>query len=265
MYGDSYGTFFAQVFAGRHPSKVRSVILDSAYPTYGESAWYPTQTPTMQHAFDLACRRSAACKNAGASFLWTLRRVLTKVRAHPWRGVSHDADGRRARVVVNGPTLAAVAFAATYGPAFYREMTAAMRSGLRGDRVPLLRLVAEALGGGTDAGDPVEYSEGLDAAVACHDYPQLYDMKASPAVRQKQYAAALAQRARTRPATYGPFTVRKYARSDWQSLDWCTRWPSAPASNPAGPPTPPSGNYSSVPVLVLSGEMDSITMPRRER
>ncbi len=259
VYGDSYGTFFAQVFAGRHPSRVRSVILDSAYPTYGESAWYPTQTPAMQRAFDLACRRSAACKNGGASFMTTLRRVLEIVRAKPWRGVSHDADGRRARVVVNGPTLVSVAFGATYGPPFYRELTAALRSGLRGDRAPLLRLVAEAIGGGTDAGDPVDYSEGLDAAVACHDYPQLYDMTAAPSTRERQYRAALAQRARSRPATYGPFTVHEYARSDWQSLDWCTRWPAAPSSNPAGPPTPPAGSYSSVPVLVLSGEMDSIT------
>ena len=79
--------------------------------------------------------------------------------------------------------LAAVAYGATYGPAFYREMTAAMRSALRGDRAPLLRLVAEATGGGTDAGSPRAYSEGLDAAVACHDYPQVYDMTASPAER----------------------------------------------------------------------------------
>src|SRR4051794_4202331 len=32
LYGDSYGTFFAQVFAGRHPDQLRSVVLDSAYP-----------------------------------------------------------------------------------------------------------------------------------------------------------------------------------------------------------------------------------------
>ena len=259
VYGDSYGTFFAQVFAGRHPTKVRSVVLDSAYPTYGESAWYPTQAPAMRNAFHVACRRSAACRNGGASFAYTLRRVLTKVRAHPWRGVSHDADGRRARVAVNGRTLVSVAFGAAYTPPFYRELTAAMRSGLRGDRAPLLRLVAEALGGGTDAGDVAEYSEGLAAAVVCHDYPQLYDMTASPSVRERQYAAALAKRSRTRPATYAPFTVREYARSDWQSFDWCTRWPRAAASNPAGPPTPPSGSYPSVPVLVMSGEMDSLT------
>ncbi|MET0839742.1 MAG: alpha/beta fold hydrolase [Marmoricola sp.] len=264
LYGDSYGTFFTQVFTGRHPTQVRSLVLDSAYPTYGESAFYPTQAPAMRHAFDVACTRSAACRAGGRSFHSALLLVLQKVRHKPWRGVSHDADGRRARVSVNGRTLVTVAFGATYSVAFYREMTAALRSGLRGDREPLLRLVAEAIGGGTDAGDPVDYSEGLDAAVACHDYPQLYDMRVRPGVRERQYAAALARAAGSNPALYGPFTVREYAGSDWQSLDWCTRWPIAPADNPAGPPTPPGG-YPSVPVLVLSGEMDSITTPAEGR
>jgi pimeloyl-ACP methyl ester carboxylesterase len=260
VYGDSYGTFFAQVFTGRHPRLVRSLVLDSAYPTYGESAWYPTQGPAMRRAFDLVCRRSAPCREAGRPFVPTLRRVLRIVRTRPWTGVSHDADGVRARVSVDGPTLVAVAFGATYTPAFYREMTAALRSGLQGDRAPLLRLVAEALGGGTDAGDPVDYSEGLDAAVACHDYPQLYDMTAPPgAVRERQYANALDERTRRHPGTYGPFTVREYAASDWQELDWCTRWPVAPRSNPAAPPRPRGGHYPRLPVLVLSGELDSIT------
>jgi pimeloyl-ACP methyl ester carboxylesterase len=264
VYGDSYGTFFAQVFTGRHPGQVRSVVLDSAYPTYGESAFYPTQGPAMRHAFDLACARSAPCRNGGRSFRTTLARVLEKVRQHPWHGFSHDADGRRAHVRISGPTLVSVAFGATYSVAFYRELTAALRSGLRGDRRPLLRLVAEAIGGGTDAGDPVDYSEGLDAAVACHDYPQLYDMRATPATRQRQYAAALARARRTSPALYAPFTIGEYARSDWQSLDWCTRWPVAPAPNPARPPRPPDG-YPAVPVLVLSGELDSLTTPAEGR
>ena len=264
LYGDSYGTFFTQVFTGRHPTQVRSLVLDSAYPTYGESAYYPTQSPAMRHAFDVACSRSSACRAGGRSFRSALRLVLKKVRDKPWRGVSHDADGRRARVSVNGRTLVAVAFGATYSVPFYREMTAALRSGIRGDRAPLLRLVAEATGGGTDAGDPVDYSEGLDAAVACHDYPQLYDMRARPAVRERQYAAALGRARRNNPALYGPFTVSEYAGSDWQMLDWCLRWPVASADNPAGPPMPPGG-YPPVPVLVLSGEMDSITTPAEGR
>jgi pimeloyl-ACP methyl ester carboxylesterase len=261
VYGDSYGTFFAQVYAGRHPEQVRSVVLDSAYPTYGEDGWYATQGPAMRRSFSLVCARSVTCRQAGRPFLPTLSRVLAEVRRHPWRGTAYDADGRRMRVSVDGPGLVAVAFGATYTPAFYRELTAALRSGLAGDRRPLLRLVAEATGGDTDAGPVKDYSEGLDAAVACHDYPQLYDMTASFGVRQQQYAAALDARTASHPDTYGPFTVHEYADSDWQALDWCTQWPSAPASNPAGPPVPPSGHYPSVPVLVLSGELDTITTP----
>ncbi|RYI99117.1 MAG: alpha/beta hydrolase, partial [Actinomycetales bacterium] len=262
LYGDSYGTFFQQVFAGRHPDLVRSIVLDGAYPTYGESGWYPTQGPTMRNAFTVVCERSPACRNAGATWGVTIRRVLDRVREEPWRGTAYDADGRRARVVVDAEALAAVAYAATYGPAFYRELTAALRSALRGDRAPLLRLVAEALGGGTDAGNPRAYSEGLDAAVACHDYPQVYPMTLRPGVhRASRYAAELLLRRDRHPRTYAPFTVLEYAGSDWQMLDWCLRWPTAPADNPAGPVRPPGGSYPDVPVLVLSGELDSITTP----
>jgi pimeloyl-ACP methyl ester carboxylesterase len=261
LYGDSYGTFFAEVFAGRHPGQVRSIVLDSAYPTYGETAWYPTQGPAMRSSFVKACRRSPECRGHGRGFALAMRRVLQKVRRHPWHGISHDGDGKRTRVTVDGPTLATTAFNATYGPYAYRELTAALRAALRGDRAPLLRLVAEAEGGGTYAGPVRAYSEGLDAAVACHDYPQLFDMRARPRVRLRQYARALTRRTARFPHTYGPFSVREYARSDWQELDWCTRWPRAGADNPAKPPRPRGGHYSRAPVLVMSGELDSITTP----
>ena len=212
LYGDSYGTFFAQVFAGRHPTLLRSIVLDSAYPTYGESGWYPTQGPAMVGSFVTACRRAPACRTGGAGFRTAIHRVLVHVRRHPWRGVSRDADGRRAHVVVDGPGLAAVAYGATFTPAYYRELTAALRSALRGDRAPLLRLVAEATGGGTNAGPVRDYSEGLDAAVACHDYPQLYDMTARPRARLREYRSALAQPDRTPPAhlwaVHGPRVCR---------------------------------------------------------
>ena len=83
VYGDSYGTFFAQVFAGRHGDLLRSLVLDSAYPTHGESGWYPTQGPAMRTSFAKACRRSPACRGHGAGFGTALRRVLRRVRQHP--------------------------------------------------------------------------------------------------------------------------------------------------------------------------------------
>ncbi len=35
LYGDSYGTYFEQVFAIRHPNLLRSIVLDGAYPLNG--------------------------------------------------------------------------------------------------------------------------------------------------------------------------------------------------------------------------------------
>lgn len=101
LYGDSYGTFFQQVFAGRHPDLVRSIVLDGAYPAYGETGWYPTQRAAMRNAFTVVCERSPACRDAGASRSVTIRRVLDRVRERPWRGTAYDADGTRARVTVN--------------------------------------------------------------------------------------------------------------------------------------------------------------------
>ena len=235
------------------------MVLDSAYPTYGETAFYPTQAPGDAPGVRApSASARPTCRDQGLPFGAALRRGAGRgagdaVARPRVRRRRHPDAGRGQRAATWSPSRSA----RRTRPAFYRELTAALRSALDGDRKPLLRLVAEATGGGTDAGPAYYYSEGLDAAVACHDYPQLYDMTSPPgAVREAQYAAALDG---ADPATYAPFTVHEYAASDWQMLDWCTRWPIAPASNPAGPVVPPGGSYADVPVLVLSGELDSIT------
>ena len=65
-----------QVFVGRHPDLVRSVVVDGAYPAYGETGWYPTQAPAMRHAFGLVCRRSSECRDGGRPWRATIERVL---------------------------------------------------------------------------------------------------------------------------------------------------------------------------------------------
>ena len=117
VYGDSYGTFFAQVFAGRHPEQVRSVVLDSAYPAYGEDAWYATQGPAMRDVVrrrlpadaGLPRRGPAVPADAAAGAGRGPREAVARARRY-------DADGRRMRVTVDGAGLAAVAFGATYTP-----------------------------------------------------------------------------------------------------------------------------------------------------
>jgi hypothetical protein len=140
-----------------------------------------------------------------------------------------------------------------------------VRAAAAGDPVPLLRLSAEANfpGGGVDA--PQDYSEGLDAAVSCRDYPQLFDLTAPPAVRQRQLAAAISGKERSDPAVYAPFTVREYLASGWSTADWCTQWPVPPAGYEPAPPRPPGGRYADIPTLVLTGTLDTITTPAEGR
>lgn len=262
VYGDSYGTFFAQVFAGRHPEQVRTLVLDSAYPTYGEDAWYETQSLAMRQSFNRVCTRTAACRALGYTTTARLTALVEDVRARPIVGRARGGDGKLHSLTLDAPAMVYLAFNATYGPATYRELDAAIRAWFwYRDRAPLLRLLAEAYypGGGTS--DPVDYSEGLYAAVSCSDYPQLYDLRDPVATRRQQYAAAIRERITRRPTTYAPFTVREYLASDWQSQSMCLTWPAAPAPYRQGPVVPPGGRYPAVPVLVLAGELDSITTP----
>lgn len=263
VYGDSYGTFFTQVFASRHPDQVRSLVLDSAYPTFGESAWYPTQTPAMRSSFDKVCARTPSCARFGVRTTSRIAALVKQLRVTPIVGRVFGGDGARHRIVLDAQALVLLVFNATYGPVTYRETDAAIRAwSARHDAAPLLRLVAEAQFPGGGASAPTDYSEGLDAAVSCQDYPQLYDMRATPSARLAQYRSAVRARTASAPRTYGPFTVSEYVSSDWAQQDWCRTWPTAPTAYRQGPIRPPGGHYpASVPVLVMSGELDSITTP----
>ncbi len=258
MYGDSYGTFFAQVFAGRHPDKLRSLILDGAYPVFGESAWYPTQGPTLRNALIVTCARSPLCASATSRPIRDLTNLVRILRKKPLTVWAPGGDGARHQVTLTAPGLTAIAFNSTYSTTMFREFTAAVRAALDADAVPLARLYAEFFYTGSWLSNPRAFSAGLDTAVSCHDYVQMYDMSASPARRIRQYQNAISRMEKNRPGIYAPFSISDYNRSGWSAPDLCLRWPIS-TTNPAGPPRPLAGVYPEVPTLILSGELDSIT------
>ena len=121
LYGDSYGTFFAQVFLGRHPGQLRSVVLDSAYPTSGEDAWYETQSPAMTSSFAKVCARTPSCA--------ALRRLDHRAadpaaRRRTTQAVARQGNWSGWRRCTRSPSIAAeldyMAFDATFTQAIYR-------------------------------------------------------------------------------------------------------------------------------------------------
>ncbi|AGY60505.1 alpha/beta fold hydrolase [Gloeobacter kilaueensis] len=267
LYGDSYGTFFSQTFAARHPDRLRSVVLDSAYPVIGESPWYVEDAPAMRNAFNVVCQRSPHCAALGGSSIARIERLLDAIRLAPIAGTAFDGDGQLRHVQVDPGSLAYLMFANATSRVVYRELDAAARAYLdRNDSAPILRLVAENRLVG-DARDPSAearyYSRGLFAAVSCSDYPQLYDMTAPPSVRHQQRDAAFALQQQSDPTVYAPFTIREFNRQplDYSVLDLCLNWPVPSEAHPPAQPVPPGARFTPAPVLELSGELDSLTAP----
>jgi pimeloyl-ACP methyl ester carboxylesterase len=259
LYGDSYGSFFAQTFTVRHPDRVRSLVLDGTYPASDLDPWYATSAGSLLTNFRAVCQRSAGtCPVAPSQITALLGQLLEKVRAHPITGTAPDANGRESQVTVNPNTLFTAVFEADTVPAIYREFPAAAVAALNGFTRPLLRLVGEENTAG-GAGAYVGFSEGAYLAYSCNDYPQLWNVQAPFAQRQKQFAAA---EAALTPGAFAPWTNAEWAHAEFNAFDYCIKWP---APTVAQPPIPPGATYPNTPTLIVNGDLDLRTdVPQAE-
>ena len=166
LYGDSYGTYIAQVFAIRHPERTESVVLDAAF----DDSFDPfarDAAAALKRSWATLCRRDGDCRGILADIASAARRL----DRHPLVGTGVDSSGATYPIRLTGTDLAQLLYDATYVFTIYRDFPAALAAYEAGDPAPLLRLAAEDLvdlGGG---GNPRSYSEGAYAAIACHDYP----------------------------------------------------------------------------------------------
>jgi pimeloyl-ACP methyl ester carboxylesterase len=290
LYGDSYGSWFGQVFAARYPRLLRSLTLDASWPVLGSDPFYVSTIETARTAFDLTCRRSLACALAApGSSMARIGALAERLRRAPVVGRTREPGKAPSTWRVDVGVLVALVNNAGADAGVYRELDAAARAVLRhGDGAPLLRLAARSLY--TDDGGPVqEWSAGQYVAVSCTDYPQAFDMRAPPAVRRAQYEAAAGALSE---GVFAPFTVEEWTTSPVAEFDDCVDWPApvrhdppltgstgAPPwgspdpvarrgtdPHPAGPswgsPDPsakPPLVPPTLPVLVLSGGLDTLT------
>ncbi len=264
-YGDSYGTFFGQVFAARHPDLVRTLVLDSAYPTLGGTPYFSTEIENGPIALERVCARSPACAALPTSVTERFQALLARLRAHPVSGMAPGINGALRHVKADAGALFLVIYNVGNNLVAYRDLDAGGRAYLEsGDALPLLRLVAEAEAGNASGGAATAFSYGLSDAVLCADYHQLFDMRAPFGSRRDQLVRSLAAKQASDPDVYTPFTLAEAmgAPQDPESLDTCSEWPAAPEWARPGAPVSPGTAFPKVPVLVLSGELDTVTSPK---
>ena len=263
LYGDSYGSFFAQVFANHYPNLIRSVILDSTYETQGLDPWYRSSIDDMPADFDHACTRSPACAAAETEPAWTRIEQLAKsLKKAPATGTVPVASGALAPVTMTAVGLIDLINDAAGDPEIYRGIDAAARADLLDhDPGPLLRLYAQRLKFDENYfNTPApSYSDELYLAVSCLDYPQLFSLSSSNAQRVAELKSA---RLALAPGTFAPFSANQWLEQNQNTEAYtaCLSWPdpvdAIPPTTGSTPLLPPT-----VPVLVLGGEFDTWTPP----
>src|SRR5581483_7762111 len=174
FYGDSYGTFFGQVLTARFHQLLRSVTLDSAYPVTQKDPFYHSTIRTARRAFNLACRRSVACRRAALGPSWTrIAAAARYLRAHPVTGRTRTPRGRLVRYTIGVDELIELVNLAGADSGVYRELDPAIRALLRHhDPVALLRLTRQEINKRATSGPVRQFNAGLYEATTCLDYPQ---------------------------------------------------------------------------------------------
>jgi hypothetical protein len=143
----------------------------------------------------------------------------------------------------------------------YRQLDAAVRAYLDDrDKTPLLRLYAQDIG--YDYSDynaaATYYSDGQYFAVGCTDYPQLFDMRDRSKARRAQFKAV---EDKYKPHVFAPFTFREWVSMNpfTETFDACRSWARTVHRNDPPVPAHVSMDATHVPVLILNGELDSLT------
>jgi pimeloyl-ACP methyl ester carboxylesterase len=252
LYGDSYGSYAAQAFALRYPSRLRSLVLDGTYQVPGSDPFFRDLAARTRIALRLACTRRPPCMSHGDPVA-ALGRLVRLVRRHPITGWTWDGDGDRVFARVNEDALVQIAGSGYYYQAVWRDLPAAIRSARGGDDQPLLRLAAETVTTDGPEETPSYGSEALYLSVVCHDYPQPWPFSA-PAADRLAITHARLRQIGTGP--FHPFSGIAWIGYPYEGGLECLDWPS-PAF--ADPPAPPHARYPDVPTLVLNGDVDNIT------
>ena len=241
LYGESYGTELAQVYAAAHPDRLTGLILDGAVDlTLSANDFWSSAThsfdDTLTATFD-GCAVDSACRSDVRNAAAAYDRLLARLGASPITVSYADPLGQTGRHSIDLSAVEGAVATMMYEPLGRSLVLRAVAASERGDYVPMGRLI-DLFGPGLN---PI-FSSFAYHAILCADY------RVSPTDNQSDVDAVLA---------YGRDTGALRTRTDDVYLAQlpCLYWPVQPqtADRPApltsfGPPT-----------IVLGAALDPIT------
>lgn len=257
IYGVSYGTKVALAYAAAHPDHVDSLILDSSVLPEGPDALRRASAVAVPRVIGDDLCAAGACQVATRDAVGDLRSLITRLGRGAISAPVYSGSGVRFGARLGPSGLLDVLTAGDLNPAIRAQLPAAVRSALRGDRQPLLRL--SALSSGLDNGDPAarpskvglqsdEDDEGdlaLYLSTLCEENPTFPWTRGAPV---NQRAQELTRAIAATPAgSWGIFPSRVAAGG---FAGTCLGW------NVASPAPAAPGALPNVRTLILSGRAD---------
>lgn len=242
LYGTSYGTKVAELYAQTYPSHVEGLVLDSVVTPNGPD---PLERPTFQAVPRILRQMCAkgACRGITANPVADLSRVLRQMRHGPLRGRVIDGEGRPHEVSVSPTDLIGILLAGDFSRPLRAEFITTLAAAARGDSAPAARMLSTAAKGEEESED---FDGPLYYATTCEEQDFPFSRSADPAARLAQARGAIAK---LPASTFAPFTAAQALRIS--DIEACAHWPYTT-------PTPPLDSlpFPGVPTLIISGDDD---------
>lgn len=253
IFGISYGSYVAQRYARRYPGAVDRLVLDSPVAQDQGGPFDRTSYEAVARVLRRLCSRGR-CRAITSTPVADLRRLAHRLASRPLRGRVFDFRGRPRRIsLASQAELFDLLVSSDFSPALRAALPAAVRGALRGDRSPLLRLLAIDSGSSDPREfdeqneDPSEFSNALFFATTCQEKPLPWGSADAPlAERRARRDAALTALPAGAFAPFGPAA----ADSTQLGTALCERWPPTRVA-----PVPEPGPIDA-PALILSGLSD---------
>jgi pimeloyl-ACP methyl ester carboxylesterase len=241
LYGTSYGTKVAEAYAAKYPQNVEALVLDSVVLPEGPDVFDRSTFQRVGPALRALCA-SNRCRGITGDPRGDMAALVRRLERTPIRGPVVTSTGHTIRRSLTATDIVDVLLQGDFDPSLRADMPAAVRSALRGDVRPILRL-RERAGAGESNDDTI--SVGLFATTTCEEGVFPWDHADPPQIRADEAVRAAQSIPR---AELGPFDARVALLSGTAPL--CVTWPNA-APNPVAP-----GPLPNVPTLIISGEAD---------
>ena len=244
LYGVSYGTYTAQVYARLHPDRVSALVLDSVVSQQS------VDDPFALYLFRALPRVTRApcaqrrCAGITADPYSDLTAVAARLKRGPLRGRLVDAHGRAQRADLTIASLALTALSADVNPWLRSELPAALHEARVGRPDVLLRLASA--GATSPASNLRQSSAGLFAATSCEESTLPWERTLAPG--PERLAEAQRRLAAIPAATFAPAPPALVLFATL--VPACEWWPNAVASPAVRAPLP------DVPALLLAGTAD---------